>query len=98
MSRNLGITALVAFCCGCAILLTLIGVDSPVKDAALILAAQQVEHFEIATHNTLRTWAVALDQREAMEALDVTLEEETNADTRLAGIAETLNLRAVHAR
>jgi ferritin-like metal-binding protein YciE len=76
-----------------AVLLTLVGADGVIKDAALAAAAQQVEQFEIATYGTLRTWAVALDKREAMEALEVTLEEEKNADTLLTGLAGMLNLR-----
>lgn len=79
-----------------AVLLDLVGVDAPVKDAALIAAAQQVEHFEIAMYGTLRSWAAALDTPKIMEALELTLEEEKNADTVLTAIAGTLNLRAAH--
>jgi len=68
-----------------------------VKDAALIAAAQDAEHFEIASYGTLRTWAIALGNNEAMQALEVTLEEEKNADALLTNIAATLNLRALHA-
>ena len=67
------------------------------KDAALIAAAQDAEHFEIASYGTLRTWAIALGNNEAMQALEVTLEEEKNADALLTNIAATLNLRALHA-
>jgi ferritin-like metal-binding protein YciE len=79
-----------------AVLLDLVGVDAPVKDAALIAAAQQVEHFEIAMYGTLRSWAVALEKPEVMEGLELTVEEEKNADTVLSAIAGTLNLRAAH--
>jgi ferritin-like metal-binding protein YciE len=68
--------------------------DPSVKDAALIEAAQEAEHFEIAAYGTLRTWAFALDKTEEMQILEVTLEEEKNADSLLTGIARTLNLRA----
>ena len=71
--------------------------EGTVKDAALIAAAQDAEHFEIASYGTLRTWATALGNNEAMQALEVTLEEEKNADALLTNIAATLNLRAVHA-
>jgi ferritin-like metal-binding protein YciE len=84
-----------------AALLTLIDDETPikdVKDAALIAAAQQVEHVEIALYGTLRTWAITLDKRDAMEVIEVTLEEEKNADALLTGIAGTLNLRAAQAR
>jgi ferritin-like metal-binding protein YciE len=77
-----------------AVLLALVDVGAAVKDAALIAAAQQVEHFEIAMYGTLRTWAITVDNRDSMEALEVTLEEEKNADTVLTAIAETLNQRA----
>ena len=68
------------------------------KDAALIAAAQETEHVEIALYGTLRTWAAILGQNEAMAALEVTLEEEKAADELLTNIAATLNLRATHAR
>jgi ferritin-like metal-binding protein YciE len=71
--------------------------EGAVKDAALIAAAQETEHWEIALYGTLRTWATALGENEAMQALEVTLEEEKNADALLTNIAATLNLRAVHA-
>jgi ferritin-like metal-binding protein YciE len=72
--------------------------DPSVKDAALIAAAQETEHVEIALYGTLRTWAAILVQNEAMAALEVTLEEEKAADELLTNIAATLNLRAAHAR
>jgi ferritin-like metal-binding protein YciE len=71
--------------------------DADVKDAAIIAAAQEAEHFEIALYGTLRTWASVLGKTEAMEALEVTLEEEKTADSLLTGLAATLNSRAAHA-
>lgn len=71
--------------------------DPDVRDAALIAAAQEAEHFEIALYGTLRTWAVVLEKTDAMEALEVTLEEEKAADALLTSIAATLNVRAAHA-
>jgi ferritin-like metal-binding protein YciE len=68
-----------------------------VRDAALIAAAQEAEHFEIALYGTLRTWAAVLGRNDATQALEVTLEEEKAADERLTAIAGTLNLRAAHA-
>lgn len=47
-------------------------------------------------YGTLRTWAVVLEKHDAVEALEVTVEEEKNADM-LRSIADTLNLRAVYA-
>jgi ferritin-like metal-binding protein YciE len=71
--------------------------EPDLKDAALIAAAQEAEHFEIALYGTLRTWAVVLERNEAMQALELTLEEEKAADALLTSIAATLNLRAAHA-
>jgi ferritin-like metal-binding protein YciE len=70
--------------------------EPDVKDAALIAAAQETEHVEIAMYGTLRTWAAILGKREAMEALEVTLEEEKAADELLTNIAATLNFKAAH--
>ena len=61
--------------------------DSMVKDAALISAAQRVEHYEIAAYGTARTLAGELDLAEAKDLLDQTLDEESNADKSLTKIA-----------
>jgi ferritin-like metal-binding protein YciE len=71
--------------------------EPSVKDAALIAAAQEAEHFEIAAYGTLRTWAAALENTDVMQTLEVTLEEEKNADALLTNIAMTLNRKAAHA-
>jgi ferritin-like metal-binding protein YciE len=71
--------------------------DAAVADAALIAAAQEAEHFEIALYGTLRSWAAILTKNEALQALEMTLEEETAIDALLTNIAGTLNLRAAHA-
>jgi ferritin-like metal-binding protein YciE len=68
--------------------------EPAVKDAALIAAAQDAEHFEIASYGTLRTWASTLKQVEAVHIFEWTLEEEKNVDKRLTEIAEALNFRA----
>jgi ferritin-like metal-binding protein YciE len=68
-----------------------------VKDAALIAAAQEAEHYEIAAYGTLRTWAEVLNKRDAVQLLELTLEDEKNADQRLSAIAQTLNLQAAAA-
>ncbi|HKB09121.1 MAG TPA: DUF892 family protein [Vicinamibacterales bacterium] len=72
--------------------------EPDVKDAALIAAAQEAEHFEIALYGTMRTWAAVLGRTNVMEALEVTLEEEKAADALLTSIAATLNLRAAAAK
>ena len=62
--------------------------DSAVKDAALIGAAQRVEHYEIAAYGTARTLADHLDLGDARDLLDQTLDEESNADKLLTKISE----------
>jgi ferritin-like metal-binding protein YciE len=61
--------------------------DPVVKDAALISAAQRVEHYEIAAYGTARTLADELDLADAKDLLDQTLEDESNADKLLTKIA-----------
>ena len=61
--------------------------DSTVKDAALIAAAQRVEHYEIAAYGTARTLAGELGLDDARDLLNQTLDEEANADTLLTKIA-----------
>ena len=63
-----------------------------VKDAALIAAAQRVEHYEIAGYGCVRTYANLLGEREAANLLEKTLEEEKEADGLLGGIAEQINV------
>ena len=61
--------------------------DPTAKDAALIAAAQRVEHYEIAACGTARTLAGELDLDEAKRLLDETLDEERNADELLTKLA-----------
>jgi ferritin-like metal-binding protein YciE len=61
--------------------------DPTAKDAALIAAAQRVEHYEIAAYGTARTLAGELGLGEAEARLDETLAEEADADKRLTKIA-----------
>jgi len=65
------------------------GEDS-VLDAGIIAAAQKVEHYEIATYGTLRTWADLLNQEEAAGLLQETLDEEGEADKKLNELAEEI--------
>ncbi|QIH40113.1 ferritin-like domain-containing protein [Flavobacterium sp. Sr18] len=58
-----------------------------VRDAAMIAAAQKVEHYEIATYGTLRVYAVTLGETKAALLFAKTLEEEKNADVKLTEIA-----------
>ena len=60
-----------------------------IRDAALILAAQKVEHYEIATYGTLVQFAKVLGENEAALLLAETLQEEKDADITLTKIAES---------
>ena len=58
-----------------------------VRDAALIAAAQKVEHYEIASYGTLATLAEQLGYRKAAKLLKETLEEEKATDIKLTDLA-----------
>jgi ferritin-like metal-binding protein YciE len=64
--------------------------NSSALDAALIAAAQKVEHYEIASYGTLVAWAEQMGHNEAADLLGETLEEEKATDDRLTSIATTL--------
>jgi ferritin-like metal-binding protein YciE len=71
--------------------------DPSVKDAALIAAAQRVEHYEIAAYGTARTFARQLNLPEIASLLEETLEEEKAADHTLTQVAESgINQMASH--
>ena len=59
----------------------------PLRDSAIICAAQKVEHYEMAGYGTLRAWANALGLDEVAGLLDETLGEEEAADQKLTDIA-----------
>ena len=60
-----------------------------VMDAALIAAAQAVEHYEITRYGTLISWANQLGRKDCATLLQQTLEEEKTADKKLTSMAET---------
>ena len=69
--------------------------EDEVMDAALIGAAQKVEHYEIASYGTLCTYAELLGLDEAKELLGQNLEEEKRTDQKLTELAEAvINLQA----
>jgi ferritin-like metal-binding protein YciE len=71
------------------------GGDPDVKDAALIAAAQRVEHYEIAGYGTARTFAQRLGRQDAARLLQETLDEEAATDKKLTSLAEqAINPRA----
>lgn len=65
-----------------------------VRDAGIIAAAQKVEHYEIASYGTVRTWARLCGEEEAADLLQETLDEESEADETLTGLAESINPEA----
>ena len=71
--------------------------EPEVMDAALIAAAQRVEHYEIAGYGCARTFARQLGHEEAANLLQQTLDEEAETDKKLTQIAESMvNLQAAH--
>jgi ferritin-like metal-binding protein YciE len=68
--------------------------DPSIRDIALIGAAQQVEHHEIAVYGTLRRWAQILGLPNDVIVLESIEEEEGNADDLLSEIAERVNYQA----
>ncbi len=64
-----------------------------VKDAALIGAAQRVEHYEMAGYGTVRTFAQLMGHDRAAELLQTTLDEEGATDKKLTAAAKKLNVK-----
>jgi ferritin-like metal-binding protein YciE len=62
---------------------------SMTRDAALIIAAQKVEHYEIATYGGLAQLAITMGHDKAADLLEKTLQEEEDTDYELTEIAET---------
>lgn len=69
--------------------------DDPALDAGLVSAAQKVEHYEMSSYGCMKAWAEQLGLHDAMELINMTLEEEMAADEKLSGIAEeVVNIEA----
>jgi ferritin-like metal-binding protein YciE len=72
--------------------------DPEVLDAALIVAAQKIEHYEIAGYGSVRSFAQELGYKDAVRLLEQTLKEEFGADEKLTRAAESrLNQKAATA-
>jgi ferritin-like metal-binding protein YciE len=67
------------------------------KDAAIISAAQRVEHYEMAAYGTVRAFAKLLGETEHVSLLEETLNEEKQADEKLTQLAEEVNASAEQA-
>ena len=71
------------------------GLPGPIRDAALIAAAQNVEHYEMSAYGTARAFARQLGHEEAARLLGETLFEEAGMDRWLTCLAEgSINARA----
>ena len=68
--------------------------SAEVMDAALISAAQRVEHYEIAAYGCVSAWAQLLGESEANALLEKTLEEEKETDQKLTQLAQEINVEA----
>jgi ferritin-like metal-binding protein YciE len=64
--------------------------ESPLRDAGMIGAANRVEHYEMAAYGTARAFAEMLGYSEAAQLLELTLQEEKQADRKLTELAEQL--------
>jgi ferritin-like metal-binding protein YciE len=68
--------------------------EDSLLDAALIGAAQRVEHYEIAAYGTVRSFAETLRETEHVSLLNETLEEEKETDEKLTELAQQINSEA----
>lgn len=68
--------------------------DPAVRDAAIIAGAQKIEHFEIASYGTARSWAQILGEMGHAQLLEQTLKEEEHADKVLTNVSEQRNAEA----
>ena len=69
--------------------------DDDVMDAALISVAQKVEHYEIGSYGTVRTWAKLMGDDQSARLLQQTLDEEGKCDKLLTGLSEQINVEAL---
>lgn len=68
--------------------------EDALMDAAIIGAAQRVEHYEIAGYGTVRAFAELLGENEHVSLLEQTLEEEKQTDDKLTQLAAEINSQA----
>jgi ferritin-like metal-binding protein YciE len=72
--------------------------DDTIRDAAMLAAAQSVEHYEISRYGTLVAWAEKMELSDAAKLLTATLEEEKLTDEKLTELAESeINIEAEQA-
>jgi ferritin-like metal-binding protein YciE len=68
--------------------------EEEIMDAAIIGAAQRVEHYEIAGYGTVRAFAELLGETEHVSLIEQTLKEEKQADEKLTELAQQINSQA----
>lgn len=69
--------------------------DDPALDAGLVSAGQKVEHYEMSSYGCMKAWAEQLGLDDALELIEMTLEEEKGADQKLSDIGEdVVNIEA----
>ena len=68
--------------------------EGAAMDAAIISAAQRVEHYEIAGYGSVHAYATILGETEAANLLDRTLNEEKETDQKLTDLSESINEEA----
>ncbi len=69
--------------------------EDATRDALIIAAAQKCEHYEIASYGTVRAWAEQLGKEDAVDSLQQTLDEESEANEKLTELAESaINVEA----
>ena len=71
--------------------------EKAVLDAALIAAAQEVEHYEIGAYGCLKTWAETLGWSDEARLLSLSLDEEVLTDEKLTELAAAINPQAMEA-
>ena len=64
------------------------------RDAALIIAAQKVEHYEIAAYGSLKAHAKMMGKKDIVSLLEETEQEEGNADKKLTALSKNINQQA----
>ena len=67
--------------------------DKTVLDAALVAAAQAIEHYEITRYGTLIAWAKELSRQDVVSLRNQTLDEEKVTDKKLTSMAEARSIK-----
>ena len=72
--------------------------SAPLMDAALITAAQRVEHHEIAAHGSVHAFATLMGEDDARSLLEQTLQEEKETDEKLTRLSQQIDQEAFQGR